>query len=257
VIRVKKDWWKDYFDNIYLITDARSVADPHLTKREVSLVERLLNLKKDDSILDLCGGEGRHALELARRGYKHLTVLDYSKYLIARGRETAKKQRLHIRFSRKDARKTGLEKKRFSAVMIMANSFGYFDHSSDDIRLLRETKRILAKGGRLLLDLTDADYVRKNIAPVSKHRTADGTTIERHRQLRGNLIKAREIVTSSKKGTIRDGSYSERLYTPRSIKKLLKQMGFKDVSIYKGISLHKKKKDYGFLTSRMMVKAIK
>ena len=38
--------------------------------------------ERNDRILDLCCGQGRHSLELARRGFPHVTGLDRSRYLI-------------------------------------------------------------------------------------------------------------------------------------------------------------------------------
>ena len=64
------------FDETYLITDARSVCDEHLTCKEVDLLKHVLGLEKSFSILDLCGGQGRHSLELSRRGFQDVTVLD-------------------------------------------------------------------------------------------------------------------------------------------------------------------------------------
>jgi D-alanine-D-alanine ligase len=63
---VPPDWWKSLFDEIYLLTDARTVADRDLTRREVDMVCSLLPLQPGDRILDLCGGQGRHSLELAQ-----------------------------------------------------------------------------------------------------------------------------------------------------------------------------------------------
>jgi len=65
----------DLFDHIYLLTDARSVCDTELTSREVLFLEETLNLDKSASILDLCGGQGRHSLELSRSGFSDVTVL--------------------------------------------------------------------------------------------------------------------------------------------------------------------------------------
>ena len=257
MINVKRDWWKDYFNEIYLITDARSVCDNELTKREVDLIEKLLCLKKDERILDLFGGQGRHSLELARRGYRDLTVLDYSPYLIKMGKESAAKENKKIRFYRRDARSTGLKNKSYSAVLIMANSFGYFDDEKDDIKVLKEARRLLKKGGRLLLDLTNADYTRKNLAPTSRHRASRDITITRRRELQNSVIKAEEIVISKKRGVIRNGVYCERLYNDKKIRNIFNGLGYKDVSMRKGILLHKEKKDYGFLTSRMLVTAKK
>ena len=81
MIHVDPDWWKTLFDDVYLLTDANIVCNPTLTKREVDVVEQALSLRPQQRILDLCGGQGRHALELTRRGYQHLTVLDYTPFL--------------------------------------------------------------------------------------------------------------------------------------------------------------------------------
>lgn len=255
MIDVKKDWWKDYFNEIYLITDGRSVCDEVLTRREADLIEKLLDLNKDDRVLDLFGGQGRHSLELAKRGYRDLTVLDYSPYLIKTGKKSARTQNLKIKFYRKDARFTGLKSKTFSVILVMASSFGYFQDEKDDIRVLKEIKRLLKEGGKLLLDLTDADYIKDNLDPLSSHEAGEDIIVCRRRALKEDLMKVKEIVISKKTGLIRDGSYSERLYTDRKITNILKDLGYKDISIHKGISLHKQKKDYGFLTSRMMVRA--
>ena len=54
-----------------------------------------------------------------------------------------------------------------------------------------------------------------------------------------------------------DGRYCERLYTRAKIARLLKRTGFKRVSAKNSVSLHKRKTDYGFLTSRTIVTAVK
>ena len=62
-------WWKNYFDEIYLKLYSPKVDNPKRIKREVDFIEKALNLKKDMKILDLACGQGRHAIELAKRGY--------------------------------------------------------------------------------------------------------------------------------------------------------------------------------------------
>ena len=81
-IQVDPAWWKTLFDEVYLLTDARSVCDPQITRREVDLICRLLPIEDGQSILDLCGGHGRHTLELCRRGFTSCTLLDFSQPLI-------------------------------------------------------------------------------------------------------------------------------------------------------------------------------
>jgi D-alanine-D-alanine ligase len=86
-IDVDPDWWKTLFDEVYLVTDARSVGDDHITRQEIDIFTALIPLQTRDRILDLCGGHGRHALELCRRGFRDCTVLDYSQPLIDIGAE--------------------------------------------------------------------------------------------------------------------------------------------------------------------------
>lgn len=256
-MRIKKDWWKDFFNDIYLITDARSVCNAALTRMEVGLLKKALGLNKDDRILDLCGGQGRHSLELARQGYRNLTVLDFSNYLIRLGRKTAKESNLNVKFICNDARFSGLKANDYSAVFITANSFGYFLNDRENLRILKEAYRLLQSDGRLLLDLTDPDYVRSNLKPVSWHEANKDVIVCRKRQFRDNIITAREIAISKKKGLLRDGRYCERIYNRDEIGRILKGVGFKDLSIRKDISLHRRKKDYGLLNSRMIVTAVK
>ena len=257
MIKINKDWWKDFFNEVYLITDARSVCDAGLTRKEATLLENTLDLQKTDRILDLCGGQGRHSIELAKRGYQDLTVLDYSDYLIKLGKNLAKKSNLKIKFLKKDARTTGLKSNDYSAIFVMANSFGYFIYEKDNLRILKEIYRLLKKDGKLLLDLTDPDFVKNNLKPLSWHEPNQDTIVLRERELERDLLKAREIVLSKKNGLIRDGRYSERIYPKGKLLRFLKLAGFKNISIRKNLSLHKHIKDYGFLTSRMLTTATK
>ncbi|MFC1577302.1 class I SAM-dependent methyltransferase [Candidatus Omnitrophota bacterium] len=257
MIRIRKDWWKDFFNDVYMVTDARSICDKELTRREVDLLETTLGLNKRDKLLDLCGGYGRHSLELGRRGYRNVSVLDYSDYLIRLGKRMAKKTGLDIKFYRSDARSTGFGNDSFTAVAVMSNSFGYFPRDDDNLRILKEVRRILKKGGRLLLDLADPEYIKRNLTPVSWHEAQKNIIVCREREMKGDLVRAREIVLSKKDGLIQDKTYCERLYGKKKIVSLLKNAGFHNISIRKRIALHKKKYDYGLLLSKMIITAIK
>ena len=81
-MKVDPDWWKTMFDEVYLLTDARSVCDKEITRCEVDLICELTPIRPEHRILDLCGGHGRHSLELCSRGFTGCTLLDYSQHLI-------------------------------------------------------------------------------------------------------------------------------------------------------------------------------
>ena len=62
------DWWRTLFNSLYLETDGDVIENDRNTSEEVDLLVRTVGLERNDRILDLCCGQGRHSLELARRG---------------------------------------------------------------------------------------------------------------------------------------------------------------------------------------------
>ena len=256
-MEIRENWWKNFFNEIYLITDARSICNSDLTSQEASLIEKILGLKKFDQILDLCGGYGRHSLELARRGYLNLTVLDYSDFQIKRGKQIAKNESLEVKYVRADARMNRLKNNYYNAIILMANSFGYFIDENKNYKILKEANRLLKKDGKLLLDLTDPGYIKNNLKPFSWHAANQDVIVLRKRKIANQMIRAREIVISKSKGLLRDAVYCERIYSKERIFRLLKKARFKNLSAKNNLILHKPTADYGLLNSRMFVTAIK
>ena len=79
---VRSDWWQTLFNSLYLKTDADLLDDLEVTKKEVDLIVSILGVDTEEKILDLCCGQGRHVLELARRGFSNVEGYDRSQYLI-------------------------------------------------------------------------------------------------------------------------------------------------------------------------------
>jgi len=253
VVKINPNWWKTLFDETYLLTDARSVCDNELTCWEVDFLEQALKFEKSSPILDLCGGQGRHSLELSRRGFKDVTVLDYSNFLINQGKESAQREGLKTIFIQSDARNTGLPDQRYKFIIIMANSFGYFIDEKEDEKVLREVFRLLMPGGFLLLDLPNKEYVLKNFSPQSWHKANEEIVVCRQRTLKEDVILGREMVISKIQGLIRDETYCARLYSPEKISELFRSVGFSSITIQKDFVSHKKKGDYGSMTNRIIV----
>ncbi|MCK5348730.1 MAG: class I SAM-dependent methyltransferase [Desulfobacula sp.] len=256
-IQVDTDWWKNIFDAVYLMTDSRSICDDILTQTEVDFIETALSMKKSAPVLDLCGGQGRHAVELSRRGFTNVTVLDYSEYLIQMGKQQANEQKLNTFFVQGDARDTKLAEESFGAVIIMGGSFGYFAHDKENKKILKETFRLLMPKAELLLDLPDKKYVLKNFKPISIHKVGDTIEVTRTRELEHDVIYCREVVTCTEKGCLRENNYCVRLYTPEKISGILSSIGFSDISFQKDFMDRQEQGDYGTMTNRMVVKAHK
>ncbi len=228
---VQPDWWRKIFNPLYLKTDADVVSDPEITCREIDLFLGMLNVNADDTFLDLCCGQGRHALELARRGYR-VEGLDRSRYLIQKARTEAKNRFLSVRFKEGDARKLPYGPDTFETVMMMGNSFGYFDNEHDDIRILEEIRRVLKPWGRILLDVTDGQHMKEHFQARTWEWIGKKLFVCRERSLSANSRRliSREVITDVSKGVIADQFYAERLYTGDEITDILKKAGFEDAT---------------------------
>ncbi len=252
---VSPDWWQTMFDEVYLLTDARSVGNQKLTSQEVDRLINHLQLNPRETILDLCGGHGRHALELGRRGFLHLTVLDYSPHLLHRGREQARRANLAVAFVRGDARRLPLAAATFQTVLILANSFGYGQDQQEDEQILKECSRVLVPGGRLFLELPDPLYLRTHLLPRAWHEAEAGVIVCRERWLSETFLTCRELVLSRQRGLIRDCTYRMRLYEAPAITASLHRCGFLRVQVKGGFSPYPDPDEYGGLSTRLLVTA--
>ncbi len=255
---VKADWWRQIFNANYLRTDGDVVEDPNITKREIDLFLDTLAPGKESTILDLCCGQGRHTLELARRGYQNLFGLDRSHYLINRAKSIGKKEGLKVTFKEGDARKLPFPADKFDYVMIPGNSFGYFESSQDDDKVLQEVRRLLKPYGRLLVDITDGNYVRQNFQPRSWEWIDKKYFVCRERALSKDQQRliSREVITHVTKGVIADQFYAERLYSEESLRELLRGVGFVDIALHTQIKTDSQRnQDLGMMERRILLTA--
>ncbi len=251
-ISVNPDWWKALFDEVYLLTDARSVCDDGITRLEVDVICDLLPIETDHRIIDLCGGQGRHSFELYSRGYKDCTVLDYSEYLIGMASTLARRKDYALECIQTDARNTGLPSASFDHTLILGNSLGYINPSDGDVHILQEAFRLLRPGGWLLVDVTDGAIVKKAFRANAWHEIGDDTVVCRERELAADRINVREMVLNKTQGIVRDETYSVRLYERETITSLLERVGAEQVKVHTGFAAINSKKDYGFMNHRMI-----
>jgi D-alanine-D-alanine ligase len=256
-IDVDPDWWKSLFDEVYLVTDARSVDDDRVTRQEIDIFAALAPLRSCDRILDLCGGHGRHSMELYRRGFLDCTVLDYSRSLIDVGKNKAAESGYAIRFIQGDARHTGLDASTFDHVLILGNSLGYIADPDADLLILKECSRLLKPQGCLLLDVTDGSSVQAKISPQAWHQIGDDIVVCRQREVSNGIIRAREMVLSKSRGLIRDKTYRIRLYEESDLIALARGAGFDDIQVHSNASAMKHNEDVGCMNHRLVVTARK
>src|SRR5438445_12265350 len=143
-------WWQTGFGPGYL-----AIYDAFLAERtpvEVDQIEALLQLHVPRRILDLPCGQGRHAIELARRGYE-VTGVDLSAYMLGVAAERAEAACVRVRWLAGDMREA-LPGETFDLIRNLFTSLGYFDGGADDRRVVGGAASMLERGGGFPLEVS-------------------------------------------------------------------------------------------------------
>lgn len=252
------DWWRTLFTSLYLKTDGDVVENDLNTVKEIDLLIKATGLEPNDKILDLCCGQGRHCIELAKRGYRHVTGVDRSRYLIRLARKRAKAAGLSINLHEGDARKFSLPESSMHTVCMMGNSFGYFDRVSDDLVVLNAVKRALVPGGTLAMDLVDGDWMKNHFEKRSWEWIDEEQFVARERSLAadGERLISREVVVHAERGIIADQFYGERLYSRKRISELLSEAGFTGIRFHGSLEGESTRgQDLGMMANRIFLTA--
>lgn len=182
------------------------------TQAEVAFIERHLPPDEFSHLLDLCCGCGRHAVHLARRGYR-LFGLDASARAIAEAQVSCPQGRFQVG----DMRQLDTLERTFDGVLNLWQSFGYFDDETNRA-VLRQVRDVLRPGGRALFDIYNRDHFVQR--PLQEETERGGRTIRTTRIWRG----ARQRVILHYDGTAGD-VFEWRLYTPPEFQALCDDLG--------------------------------
>jgi D-alanine-D-alanine ligase len=253
-----QEWWRKLFNALYVKTDGDVVENNENTRRDVDFILAAAPVQPHSQILDLCCGQGRHCIELARRGFKNVTGVDRSRYLVRLAKKRAQNERLQVVFKEGDARNPRLPETSFDCVAIMGNSFGYFSNKQDDEKVLTAVGKILRPSGQLVLDITDGAYMADHFERRSWEWIDEHHFVCRERSLssdRDRLI-SREVIVHDELGVIADQFYAERLYTRETIGKLLEKSGFRNVRHHGNAeALSDRDLDLGMMARRLLLSA--
>ncbi len=253
------EWWKTLFNSLYLKTDGDVVENRVNTEHDINMVIKATGIERDDYILDLCCGQGRHSLELALRGYHHVMGVDRSRYLVRLARKRAKSLGLPVSFSEGDARHFRLKESSMDCAIVMGNSFGYFEREEDDIAVLNNLKKVLKSHGHLVLDIVDGTWMSQNFEARSWEWIDQSHFVNRERSLsaEGKRIISREVITNTEIGVMADQLYAERLYSLEEISSILNDLGFKNITNHGNIYSHSTRgQDLGMMANRLFITAI-
>jgi SAM-dependent methyltransferase len=216
-----------WFEGFFETDDWLAVALARPAERTAAEVEFLVRqLPAGARVLDVPCGTGRHAVALAERGYA-VAGLDISERVL----EVARAGAPEADFRQGDMRELPWADESFDAVLNLWTAFGYFETQEEDERVLREAARVLAPGGRLVIETINQAGLFRTFRPRSWSEDEAGTLLLE--EVDHDLTTGR---SSARWTFVRpDGSRSElafdhRLYSPAEYGDMLRRAGLRPVS---------------------------
>jgi SAM-dependent methyltransferase len=246
-------WYIDFFKDDYLKVYATAPGRSFTAARdlaETAFVERALSLKPGMELLDLCCGQGRHAVPLAGSGIR-VTGLDLSPELLDLAANAASEAGVSLELVKADMREIPYQS-RYDAVINMFTAFGYLESDQEDQRVLHSVAHALKPGGRLLMDMLNREWVVRNYVQNDWHEGEDGTLFLEHREL--DLLTSRNHVTFTiipPQGPSRRGGHIIRLYTLTEMGAMLRAAGMEIEATYGGFD----SEPYTVASRRMIIVA--
>lgn len=212
-------------------SDVEEMEIKEITKKEIDNFLEILKPDYSARILDLISSHGEYSLELARRGFEKVEGLDRSSLLVQKAKTKAEREGLKVKYREGTPRKLSYPQNSFDIVLLVGNVFGFFDTPLDALNVLKEIFRILNPNGKILIDIIDSEYEKKNIIPYywqwldKKHFVLRETNLS----IDGESLIIREILNHIEKGILKDSFFSIRLYSRELISNLLSEAGFKNI----------------------------
>lgn len=247
-------WYVRFFKGDYLRVYGHTLQQDR-TDLETQFAIHALGIQPHHRVLDLCCGQGRHSIALAKTGLD-VTGVDLSEEMLAIASASAKESEVRLVLRRADMRHLPDDlENQFDAVINMFSSFGYLESEQDDQQVLHQIAKCLKPGGKLFMDLLNREWVIINNEEYDWHQHEDGRVVLEHRQLdlqtSTNHLTYTEILPN---GTRREMSdLHMRLYTLTELSKMLTTAGLNLKRVYGGF----RGEDYGVDTRRMIVIASK
>ncbi len=250
---LEKKWFETFFQGAAVEFWNRAVP-PALTSTDVTFLERSLQLQPGARVLDVPCGAGRHAIELAKRGYQ-LTGVDLSGSFLKQAKSRAEESGLDfsilsedspakrpdadpevrrtksVDFVLGDMRKLDLSPASFDAAYCFGNSFGYLNRD-EAVEFCRGVHRALALKRRFAIDTGCA---AESIGNVRQrwHRAGDLVVLSDPRYMASNsrLDIDYTFIQGSVMETRPTSSY---VFTAAEIGRILGEAGFAVVAMHGG-----------------------
>jgi SAM-dependent methyltransferase len=142
------NWYQDFFHGLAVELWALAIP-PEQTRGEVDFLIDELQVAPGDALLDVPCGHGRHAVELAWRGF-HVTGVDISSEALNRARSAGEDVVGNLMWVQADML-TMPELGPFDGAMCLGNSFGYLN-AAGTRQFLASVARSLKPGAKFIIE---------------------------------------------------------------------------------------------------------
>ncbi|HYY06698.1 MAG TPA: methyltransferase domain-containing protein [Candidatus Limnocylindria bacterium] len=215
-----------FFDDPEFLRTALGERTDAESARDALDAARLARCAPGALILDAGCGPGCHALALARMGYR-VVGLDRAAVLLAAGRR-AVGGAPRLRFVRGDYVRIPFPDGSFDAVLNLGTALGYRDEQ-EDLAALREFRRVLTRGGRLVLETAHREAAEPGgaLAEHAERTLPAGSMLRIQRQFdarHGLLHEVQQLCDHDVSGPPR--AYTIRLYAAAELDRMLVRAGF-------------------------------
>lgn len=173
-MKATKPWWSEaagFFGQWYLDIVA-DILTPEQTKKDVDFFLLVGNIQKSSKVLDIGCADGRHGIELAKRGF-HATCFDISSFMLKRAKANALSQNVTIQTRKGDMRTLHVSEP-YDLILNVFTAFGYFE-DKDHLKTLHHMFNGLKKDGICILDVAHGPFVRSHLKNEQEFRHPDGS----------------------------------------------------------------------------------
>jgi len=168
---------------------------------------------------------------LARPGFR-VTGLDLSRRLLAEAAAAAAGQGQPVGLVAADMRRLPFADASFDAVLNLFHAFGYLEDEAQDELVLAEVARVLAPGGRFLLEVANREALVRGWHDSDVTRHDDGLVVLQERTL--DLRTSRDLVSYTllhPDGRRTSHDTSIRLYTLTELAAMLDRAGLELLAV--------------------------
>ncbi len=174
-------WFETWFDSNYYHQLYQHRNDEE-AEFFISNLIKFLDLPKGDKVLDLACGKGRHSVYLNKLGY-NVTGVDLSENSISLAQQH---QNPGLSFMVKDMR-NAFTSSEFKCIFNLFTSFGYFNSTDENLKVLRAIEQMLEPKGTFVIDFMNANKVIKNLVK-EEVKSIDGINFQIHRFVKNEVI---------------------------------------------------------------------